>query len=56
MSVWENYTEEQRNEYVHYLQVFGALSELFRQKKGRLIPHLDSKFHHFVLKCQRFKF
>ncbi|PHS13517.1 MAG: NgoFVII family restriction endonuclease [Kangiella sp.] len=48
MSVWENYTEEQRNEYVHYLQVFGALSELFRQKKGRLIPHLDSKFQETI--------
>ena len=48
MNVWKNYPENQRNEYIKYLQVFGALSELFRQKQGALIPHLDSKFQETV--------
>ncbi|KPU83283.1 hypothetical protein JI57_01740 [Psychromonas sp. PRT-SC03] len=56
MSIWEHYPEEQRNEYIQYLQVFGALSELFRQKQGALIPHLDSKFQETVFakafKCE----
>jgi hypothetical protein len=48
MDVWNNFPEKQRNEYIQYLQVFGALSELFRQKQGALIPHLDSKFQETV--------
>lgn len=48
MSVWEKYTTEQRNEYVQFLQVYGALSNLFRQKQGDLIPYLDSKFQETV--------
>lgn len=48
MSVWENYTAEQRNEYIKFLQVYGALSNLFRQKQGDLIPYLDSKFQETV--------
>ena len=44
MSVWEQYSSEQREEYVKFLQVYGALSNLFRQKQGDMIPYLDSKF------------
>ena len=34
MSVWDQYSKEQRKEYIKFLQVYGALSNLFRQKKG----------------------
>ena len=48
MSVWEQYSKEQKNEYIQFLQVYGALSNLFRQKQGDLIPYLDSKFQETV--------
>jgi len=48
MSVWEQYSKEQRSEYIKFLQVYGALTNLFRQKKGDLIPYLDSKFQETV--------
>jgi hypothetical protein len=48
MNVWEQYSEKQRNDYVQFLQVYGALSNLFRQKQGDLIPYLDSKFQETV--------
>lgn len=48
MSVWEQFSKEQREEYVKFLQVYGALSNLFRQKQGDLIPYLDSKFQETV--------
>lgn len=48
MSVWQRYTKEQREEYVQFLQVYGALSNLFRQKQGDLVPYLDSKFQETV--------
>lgn len=48
MSVWEQYSNEQRDEYIKFLQVYGALTNLFRQKKGDLIPYLDSKFQETV--------
>lgn len=48
MSIWEKYTKEQRDEYTQFLQVYGALSNLFRQKQGDLIPYLDSKFQETV--------
>lgn len=48
MSVWENYSNEQRQEYIKFLQVYGALTNLFRQKKGDLIPYLDSKFQETI--------
>ncbi|RUT68070.1 NgoFVII family restriction endonuclease [Flavobacterium cupreum] len=48
MSVWEQFSGEQRDEYVKFLQVYGALSNLFRQKQGDLIPYLDSKFQETV--------
>lgn len=44
MAIWDKYSKEQRNQYIKYLQVYGALSNLFRQKKGDAIPYLDSKF------------
>lgn len=48
MSIWERYTKEQREEYVKFLQVYGALTNLFRQKQGDLIPYLDSKFQETI--------
>lgn len=48
MSVWKRYSIEQRKEYIQFLQVYGALSNLFRQKQGDLIPYLDSKFQETV--------
>ena len=48
MSIWEQYSKEQRNDYIQFLQVYGALSNLFRQKQGDLIPYLDSKFQETV--------
>lgn len=48
MSIWEQYSKEQRDEYIQFLQVYGALSNLFRQKQGDLIPYLDSKFQETV--------
>lgn len=48
MSIWERFSKEQRDEYIKFLQVYGALSYLFRQKKGELIPYLDSKFQETV--------
>lgn len=47
-SIWEKYSIEEREEYVNFLRVYGALSNLFRQKKGELIPYLDSKFQETV--------
>lgn len=56
MSVWEQFSSEQRDEYIKFLQVYGALSNLFRQKQGDLIPYLDSKFQETIFakifKCQ----
>lgn len=48
MSIWEQYSKDQQEEYVKFLQVYGALSNLFRQKRGDLIPYLDSKFQETV--------
>jgi hypothetical protein len=48
MSIWSQYSKEQREEYVKFLKVYGALSNLFRQKQGDLIPYLDSKFQETV--------
>lgn len=44
LTIWNKYTHEQRQEYIKFLQVYGALSNLFRQKQGDAIPYLDSKF------------
>lgn len=48
MSIWEEYSKEQREEYIKFLQVYGALTNLFRQKKGDLIPYLDSKYQETI--------
>ncbi|MCF6132321.1 restriction endonuclease PLD domain-containing protein [Flavobacterium wongokense] len=48
MSIWEKYSKEEREDYIKFLQVYGALSNLFRQKQGDLIPYLDSKFQETV--------
>ncbi len=48
MSIWKRYSTEQREEYIKFLQVYGALSNLFRQKQGDMIPYLDSKFQETV--------
>lgn len=48
MSIWDLYSREQRDEYVKFLQVYGALTNLFRQKQGDMIPYLDSKFQETV--------
>ena len=48
MSIWEQYPLEQQEEYIKFLQVYGALTNLFRQKKGDLIPYLDSKYQETI--------
>jgi hypothetical protein len=48
MSIWEKYPKEQREEYIKFLQVYGSLTNLFRQKKGDLIPYLDSKYQETI--------
>lgn len=48
MSIWEQYSSEKRKEYIQFLQVYGALTNLFRQKQGDMIPYLDSKFQETV--------
>ena len=48
MSVWNQYSTSQREEYIQFLTVYGALTNLFRQKQGDLIPYLDSKFQETV--------
>ena len=48
MSVWERYSKEQREQYILFLQVYGALTKLFYQKQGNLVPYLDSKFQETV--------
>ena len=48
MTIWNKYTKEQQAEYIQFLQVYGALTNLFRQKKGDMIPYLDSKFQETV--------
>lgn len=48
MTVWEKFEHEQKEEYIKFLKVYGALSNLFRQKHGDEIPYLDSKFQETV--------
>ncbi|SUP43762.1 restriction endonuclease PLD domain-containing protein [Veillonella criceti] len=48
MSIWEKYSKEEQDEYIKYLQIYGALSNLFRQKHGDPIPYLDSKFQETI--------
>ncbi|PBJ11291.1 hypothetical protein BSF42_26940 [Flavobacterium sp. ACN6] len=49
MSIWEQFPIEQRNEYVKFLQVYGALSNLFRQKQGDLIQNYFLRFQNKFL-------
>ena len=48
MAIWDNYSKEEKEIYSQYLEIYGALSNLFRQKKGNLIPYLDSKYQETV--------
>lgn len=48
MSIWERYSKEEREEYIKFLKVYGALTNLFRQKHENLIPYLDSKFQETI--------
>lgn len=48
MTIWAKYPKEQQEEYIQFLQVYGALTNLFRQKHGNMIPYLDSKFQETV--------
>ncbi|MBM7616725.1 hypothetical protein JOC36_000258 [Weissella uvarum] len=49
MTVWERYTEQQRNEYIKYLKMTAALSPMFNQKSSETgAPYIDSKFQETV--------
>lgn len=48
MSVWEKYSKEEQDEYIKFLKVYGALTNLFMQKHGNPIPYLDSKFQETI--------
>ena len=48
MSVWEKYSKNQQEKYIKYLQVFGSLTNLFRQKAKNSIPYLDSKYQETI--------
>lgn len=53
MTVWDKYTKSQRDEYIEYLKMYGALSAMFNQKASETgAPYLDSKFQETVYsKC-----
>lgn len=49
MTVWERYSDEQREEYKDYLKMYGALSAMFNQKSSENgAPYLDSKFQETI--------
>lgn len=48
MSVWNSYSKEEKERYIKYLEIYGSLTNLFRQKESSLIPHLDSKYQETV--------
>lgn len=48
MSIWLSFEKAEREEYIRFLQIYGALSNLFRQKQGEPIPYLDSKFQETI--------
>lgn len=49
MSVWENYSDKQRKEYINYIRMYGELSRMFNQKSSNTgAPYLDSKFQETV--------
>lgn len=43
-SIWSYCSTEARQDYITYLQAYGALTKLFLQKNNNTIPYLDSKF------------
>lgn len=49
MTVWERYSSEQREAYINYLKMYGALSAMFNQKSSETgAPYLDSKFQETI--------
>lgn len=49
MTIWDNYTQKERDEYKEYLTMYGALSALFNQKSSDTgAPYLDSKFQETI--------
>ena len=45
MTIWDRYTQDERDGYIEYLKLYGALSGLFNQKASTTgAPYLDSKF------------
>lgn len=48
MVVWSRFLTNQKEQYIKFLSVYGALSNLFRQKQGSSVPYLDSKFQETI--------
>ncbi len=49
MTVWEQYSDEQRETYIEFIQMYGALSKMFNQKSSITgAPYLDSKFQETI--------
>lgn len=49
MTIWDQYSDEQRQEYIEYLKMYGALSALFNQKASKTgAPYLDSKYQETI--------
>lgn len=49
VSVWSSYSEEQQNEYISYIEMYGALSAMFNQKSSETgAPYLNSKYQETV--------
>lgn len=49
MTVWERYSQDERDSYEEYLKMYGTLSALFNQKSSETgAPYLDSKFQETI--------
>lgn len=49
MTIWDRYTQDERDGYIEYLKIYGAFSGLFNQKASTTgAPYLDSKFQETV--------
>ena len=49
MTIWDNYSKTEKQDYKDYLSMYGALSALFNQKLSVTgAPYLDSKFQETV--------
>lgn len=49
MTVWERYSQDERDEYEDFLKMYGALSAMFNQKSSETgAPYLDSKFQETI--------